>query len=90
MKDCLCYEASRAIFSSFINLMLKSKEGILFASKANNMFMPDLQHFIFTAHLSVSGLPFFSQVFLSFYNQLTGPESQEPWIYIVFYSYMAC
>lgn len=58
MKDCLCYEASRAIFSYFINLMLKSKEGILFASKANNMFMPDLRHFIFTAPLSVSGLPF--------------------------------
>ena len=38
--------------------MLKAKEGILFASKANNMFMPDLQHFIFPAHLSEAGLPF--------------------------------
>lgn len=58
MKDYLFYEASRAIFSYFINLMLKSKEGVLFASKPNNMFMPDLQHFIFTGHLSVDGLPF--------------------------------
>lgn len=58
MKDCLFYEASRAIFSHFINLMFKSKEGVLLASKPNNMFMPDLQHFIYTGHLSVDGLPF--------------------------------
>ena len=58
MKECLFYEASRGTFSYFINLMLKSKEGVLYASKPNNMFMPDLQHFIFTAHLSVGGLPF--------------------------------
>lgn len=58
MKEYLFYEACRAIFSYFINLTLKSKESMLFASKPNNMFMPDLQHFIFTAHLSVGGLPF--------------------------------
>lgn len=48
---------ARPSFSYFINLMLKSKEGILFASKVNNMFMPDLRHFIFTALLSMGGLP---------------------------------
>ena len=58
MKEYLFYEACRTLFPYFVNLMLKSKEGILFASKLNNMFMPDLWHFIFTAHLSVAGLPF--------------------------------
>lgn len=57
MKDCLFDEASRAIFSYFINLMLKSKEGVLFASQANNMSVPDLWHFILTAHRSEGGLP---------------------------------
>lgn len=74
-----------AIFSDFINLMLKSKGGILAASQADNMSVPDLRHFILTAHRSEGGLPL-----LSFYNQLTGPWRPAPRVSIVCYSRTAC
>lgn len=88
MKNCLFYEASRAIFSYFINLMLKSKEGILFASKANNMFMPDVQHFIFTAPLSVGGLPFSPRFPCHFITSSLDHGVRTPGFNIVFYSCM--